>query len=255
MIYRTYPRLPDLQATARFADVSRFGIDACRKLEEPWHESVYLSEGTGVSKNEIRKLQEKIRLELVDGYLDSGLTGVGNTDFDRDLGSFLIENLQMTPYEASQKQVWTFISLYVVPEVGLWRFPKLTKDRFVGNHLRNSVGRTWWHAYILGPDLGATKHDAEPLGANELYPLIEKTTIGLNRDLARLVADAIYRKQKKSTNRDKFVEEFTKDILRILPSVQLNIGDEGFTADFLDELAEPAFTRALKLISAERKKS
>jgi hypothetical protein len=255
MIYRTYPRLPDLQATVRFEEVSSMGVDACRKLEEPWHESVYFSDGTGVPKNEIRKLQEKIRIDLVDDYLDSGLSGVGNTDFDRDLGAFLLDNLQMTPYEASQKQVWSFISLYVIPEVGLWRFPKLTKDRFIGNPLRNSIGRTWWRAYILGPDLGAAKHDAEPLGENELYPLIEKTTIGLNQNLAQLVADAIYRKQKKSTNRDKFVEEFTKDILRILPSVQLNIDDEDFTSAFLDDMAESAFKRAMQLVIAERKKS
>lgn len=255
MIYKTYPRLPDLQASARFEEISRIGIEASRSFTDAWHESLYLSDGTGVSKSEIRKFQEKVRAELIDNYLDSGISGVGNTDFDREFGAFLFENLQMTPYEASQKQVWSFFSLYVVPEVGLWRFPKLTKDRFIGNPLRNSVGRTWWRAYILGPDLGAIKHEAEPLGENELYPLLEKTTIGLNQDLARLVADAIYRKQKKSTNRDKFVEEFTKDILRILPSVQLNLDDEEFTSHVLDEIAEPAFKRAKKLIEAERKKT
>jgi len=243
-MYRTFPRLPTTAAKQILTTMASKDIDYIRLMSATSHPAARLEVGAAFGERELGKFRDQLRGELLDEVLDSKTTGFGDSEFDRRLGALLLDKLPLTPYEAAHKEVWSFLGLVVLPEVGFWRFPKLTPDRFFGPPLRNVLGRTWWRAYLLGPDLGCEEFTADPLGENELYALIEKTTIGLNTCLVVNVARSIYRYQKESSGRDTMVEELTKDLLRIVPWRDLNSLDDDEIVRFLDERVRIAADRA-----------
>jgi hypothetical protein len=60
----------------------------------------------------------------------------------------------MTPGEATQRQVWAFLSLVLVPHLCAWRFPmgggEYPVDRFKGTDLtRHTLARLWTRAHVL----------------------------------------------------------------------------------------------------------
>jgi hypothetical protein len=243
-MYRTFPRLPTTAARQILATMDGKEIDDIRLMSATSHPAARLEVGVAISDRELGRFRDELRGEFLDEVLDSRKNGFGDNDFDRQLGALLLEKLPLTPYEAAHREVWNFLGLVVLPEVGFWRFPKLTHDRFFGPPLRNVLGRTWWRAHLLGPDLGSEEFSADPLGENELYALVEKTTIGLNTCLVVNVARAIYRYQSASSGRDAMVEELTKDLLRIVPWRDLNSLDEDEVDRLLDERVRIAAVRA-----------
>lgn len=240
MAFRTFPKLPMTNARALLSELSGKSIDDIRKSAASSHASARLDSGTAITSQDLTNIRNRIHEEFLKERLGAKSTGFGDSDFDRELGALLFESLPLSPYEAAHREVWFFLGLVVFPEVGAWRFPRLTPDRFIGSPLRNALGRTWWRAYLLGPDLGSSSFDAEPLGENELYALVEKTTIGLNPYLVDKIASAVYRFQPKALGRDSIVEELTKDILRTLPWCDLNALDEESLESLLDERIEAA---------------
>jgi hypothetical protein len=76
-------------------------------------------------------------------------------NFDEMVARLLHEESGMTPGEASQRQVWSFLALVLVPDVCAWRFPVNTQghylaDRFKGTDLtRHTLGRLWTRAHVL----------------------------------------------------------------------------------------------------------
>lgn len=226
MDFRTFPKLPMTNARSLLSDLSGKSVEEIRRASASSHAAARLDAGTAITSRDLTNMRNEINESFLIARLEAKPTGFGDSNFDRELGALLLENLPMSPYEAAHREVWFFLGLVVFPEIGAWRFPKLTPDRFIGPPLRNALGRTWWRAYLLGPDLGSGTFDAEPLGENELYALIEKTTIGLNPYLVQKMAAAIYRFQSKALGRDTIVEELTKDILRILPWCDLSAIEE-----------------------------
>jgi hypothetical protein len=240
MIYRTFPRLPALVAKNEFEQIRSLTHIERIERSSALHKSAYFSPGSAISQKELIALRDQIRSEL-SGLIGSDKTA-DKTEFDRRLGEILLDT-PLSPYEAGFKEVWNFFGLVLLPEISPWRFPKLTSDRFIGPPLRNAIGRTWWRSYILGADYGSDEYDAEPLGENEVYALLEKTTIGLNIELARAIVAAIYRKQRMALARDVFVEEFTKLMIREVPTVDfLSLGPD--LERVLDEVADEAFASA-----------
>lgn len=237
MIYRTYPRLPSLIAKSELESLKLLSHAERVEKSSGAHNSAYFAPGNAVLPKELMQLRDRVRSDL-GSYLDSDKASL-KIEFDRRLGAILLDT-SLSPYEAGFKEVWNFFTFVLLPEIGPWRFPKLTADRLLGPPLRNAIGRTWWRAFVLGPDFGSEEYDAEPLGENELYALLEKTTIGMHRELAKAIAAAIYRKQKKSLGRDVFVEEFTKSMIRLVPTVDfISLGSD--LENVLDAIADEAF--------------
>lgn len=240
MIYRTFPRLPSLVAKSELELLRNLTHQERSERSSFTNAAAYYAPGVKVSNTELIEMRNRVRNEL--GSYFSSDKVAAKIEFDRKLGAILIDS-SLSPYEAGFKEVWNFFTFVLLPEVGPWRFPKLTTDRLLGPPLRNAIGRNWWRAYVLGSDFGSEEYAAEPLGENELYALIEKTTIGLHKGLARSIAAAVYRKQNKSLGRDVFVEEFTKEMIRLVPTFDfMSLGDD--LDGVLDSIANESFERA-----------
>ncbi|WP_143134178.1 DUF6339 family protein [Actinoplanes philippinensis] len=92
-------------------------------------------------------------MAIAGGYPEMPGTAQRN-QFDRAVARHLHQHTGMTPGEASQRQVWAFLGLVLVPHVCAWRFPMkdgvYVADRFKGSDLtRHTLARLWTRAHVL----------------------------------------------------------------------------------------------------------
>ena len=104
-------------------------------------------------------------------------------NFDKKLTEIVLDLFPMTPHEAANRDVWSYISLRVLPHYAAWRFPNKSDnpewERFIGQE-RNTFKRLWWRAHMLGPEL------AVKLQEDDLVQMMERTeSIGSNKFLMR----------------------------------------------------------------------
>jgi hypothetical protein len=110
--------------------------------------------GTRATRDELSLLAAEVeRLAIAGNYPEAPSTSQRN-EFDRALARYLHQSSGMTPGEASQRQIWAFLALVVVPHVCAWRFPMkdgvYVADRFKGSDLtRHALARLWTRAHVL----------------------------------------------------------------------------------------------------------
>jgi len=107
-------------------------------------------------------------------------------NFDKKLTQIVLELFPMNPHEASSRDVWSYITLRVLPEHAMWRYPNRSDkpewERYIGLE-RNTFKRIWWRAYMIGSDLAAQMDE------DELVQMFERTeSIGSNKKLMRSMA-------------------------------------------------------------------
>lgn len=106
--------------------------------------------------------------------------------FDAQLGNRLLQHLRITPHEAGLEEVWNFLTLVVLPDIAVWRYPNENAnpayDRWLGRP-RNVLRKAWWRAYSLGPTLNLK------IGEDEGVAVMERPTFGSNPTLARVIVD------------------------------------------------------------------
>jgi hypothetical protein len=209
--------------------------------------------GRLVTPGELGNLREGVLSDLASAGFEPGsrITGPGKAKWDRTLGASLLDRLPISAVQASERDVWAYLTLFVFWEFAAWRYPgtKSTATATDGDEPvepikrvfgepRNVLRKCWIRADILGPDLGVdgAVPGAEHLGEDELVNLFERSTLGDNRDLARAVARAIYRNRPKSLKRMEFTREFTKQLLRRTVSTHYSYRGPAMD-DLLDEIA------------------
>ena len=107
--------------------------------------------------------------------------------FDRKLTQIILELFPMNPNEAASRDVWSYITLRVLPDYAMWRYPNRSNDpeweRYIGSE-RNTFKRLWWRSYMLGGSLAAE------LDEDELVQMFERTeSIGSNKRLMQAMAE------------------------------------------------------------------
>ena len=143
-----------------------------------------------ILKKEIADLAEKNSYPNVPGQKET-------QQFDIELTNYLINNLQISPNEASKNEVWNFLSCDLMPEIVHWRYFHKNEtysptrdalyDRFLGGR-RNCFQRLWWRAYGLR-DLYEDNSDSmiflKLLESDDIREFEERTTIVGNINLWR----------------------------------------------------------------------
>lgn len=107
--------------------------------------------------------------------------------FDLALGRALHDSLQIVPSDAAHDETWNFLSLVVMPDITVLRFPDMHPDRMFGT-LRNPLRGSWVRRETLG-DL--TDQYPKPLGVDEMVGLFERSDMARNRPLIRALAGAV----------------------------------------------------------------
>ncbi|WP_346536257.1 DUF6339 family protein [Micromonospora sp. DPT] len=151
-----YPRLLPGESERLFASLhGRKPEELARFANVASERAVYAATGgTRVSRDELRLLATELeKFATVNGFPHTPTTA-GRNEFDRMTARHLHERSGMVPGEASQRQVWAFLALVLVPHVCAWRFPMrdgvYLADRFKGTDLtRHTLARLWTRAHVL----------------------------------------------------------------------------------------------------------
>lgn len=222
MVSFVYPRLSRAAARPRVDEIRR----ASEEDPESLAELVTLQEpravlpatgGTSASVEKIGNLRNSVmgKLEPWAGRI----VGSGSSDFDRTLGKVLHEELQISPAEAAQEDVWTFLTVAVFPDVAYQRFPALPDQRVYGLP-RNVLRRVWLRHEVLGELLF---RGTPPLQEDELVGLLERSALVRNRSLLRLLALEIL--QYGGRNRTAYTRELLKEVTLSTGPIMLDVLD------------------------------
>lgn len=122
------------------------------------------------------------------GFPDSG--GGQSVKFDPEAAGILFQQLPICFGEASRDEVWSFMSICLLPDLTTWRFPDQNDRRFLGG-VRNTFQRLWWRAAMLRTDGAPDPWVLVRLPEDALVGLMERPGISSNRPVARAIALAI----------------------------------------------------------------
>jgi hypothetical protein len=148
----------------------------------------------------------------------SQILSSGNVNSKQDQSSFdqlLIKNWKdifhdLTSFDAAQGGTWSFLTLRVLYDFGLMRFPNHADERYLGK-ARNVFWRLNQRVEVLGEDLACN------LLEDESVQILERTDIlGSNPTVARALANSIIRSRElHGKGAVTFaVRETAKEILR-----------------------------------------
>jgi hypothetical protein len=93
----------------------------------------------------------------------------------------------MSPIDGFSREVWSYLTLRLLPDLALWRWSvNKTDERFLGGAERSCFQRLWLRSYVLGGDL------ASQLFEDEAVNIFERPeALGGNKRLALSIANFI----------------------------------------------------------------
>ena len=180
-----YPRLSagvGRAIAAKMAAMDLTQIEAEGRLSHPQAAPSAIG-GKPAPRTKIASIQEVVRGVAVDFGYPRRMNIAKQAEFDRVCGTLLLREMQIVPADAGQKDVWTFLSMIVLPEIAPWRFVDRSHERLLGG-VRNVFQRLWWRAWALGPDLTDTPEGCPPFGEDEYVQIMERTSLAGNRRIA-----------------------------------------------------------------------
>lgn len=246
-MHPAYPRLAVEEAHAVVQRISELEIDELIETSSTDLAGLgyYPMAVARVDEAAIREIQSRIREIARRQGFPAKATKAQKIAFDRDVVSEILTFMPMTPADAADEGVWSFISLRVCPGVTAWRYPpgaidddgsrKVTPERYLGRP-RNIFRRLWWRAYTLGPEVSAQ------LIEDETVQIMERPSIGGYLPLARLVADRQLRAIRHGDGqRQELMREAAKRLRRRMGFVSVFALGERQLSRLVDEVFDEAY--------------
>lgn len=250
-----YPRLLHSEADDRAHEVASLSLEAARArsdVQDP--RTVYSpTGGTRVPESHLRMLRSAVRdIAARNGY-PTALNRARQQRFDAETAVALKNQMGISASEATRIGVWAFIACVVLPEVVRWRFPGgsdgTTLERFTGGNrgLRNTFGRLWWRAHLLGRN-GGDFSLLDELGEDELVQITERPVLAGNPYVAQTFAQAFvsYAGALEDLSRSDLMRDAIKRLRRLMAFVSLDV----LGADQLSGMVEEALRGAASGLGA-----
>lgn len=182
--------------------------------------------GRRVTEQEIAALAEKMEaVAVAHGYGDAQRPS-NLIEFDRNAATVLFGEMNITTFEATQRGMWTFLSVVAMPSLTDWRFGTTNLERWVASDLtRHMFSRLWWQAYTFGipADGGRDYRLLHALTESDLNQLTERRSIGGNPRLARAVVEELL---PISSNRRNVVRTLALRLRRVIPFIDFSVVDD-----------------------------
>lgn len=244
-----YPRLPREEGRKLLLGQAGMDLDGLARSAQLDHPAAApaATGGRPVDPEKLLDLRDTIRSVAVQAGYPGALRRGSEQLFDRPCGTALFERMMIVPADAASEDVWTFLSLVLVPEIGPWRFPERAEDRMLGRP-RNVMRRLWWRAWALGPDLDFSPDGCTPFGEDEFVGIMERPSIGGNPRTARAVRDAIWRLELARTGfgRSDLAREVTRRFRAFMSHIAVDALDDRELHGLLDEVGVAA-VRAISI--------
>ena len=213
-----YPRLLRSTALDALSDIEGRPLEELRSEASTWHaQAEYYATGSRVPEDRLRRLAEAVRTKADNlGFpKPPGIARQGQ--FDRTMPALLYKQMRIVPADAASEGVWSFLTLVLLPDIAVWRFPQQTHERLIGRP-RNVFRRYWWRARSLGVNPGDPTSE---LGEDQLVQVMERPSISGSRKLARTFAQTVL--QAAAGSPDVGIEPLMRDaakrLVRLTPFV------------------------------------
>jgi hypothetical protein len=186
-----------------------------------------------------------VRTDLLDLATAAGMPEPVNdrarTVFDLGAAKYLHSRLDMTPGEASQRPVWSYFGLVLVPDICAWRYPAQARGYFderfrCADVTRHTLSRLWLRAHLLHDRSCADPYElVGVLGENDMDQILSRrkdlaATPALVRTITRAHRDD---PRNRGTTFDR---EVLRDSLKRLLRLAAFMNFDGRTARELDDL-------------------
>jgi hypothetical protein len=232
-----YPRLLPNETERRFRMLHEFSPDQHRTMVANHSQrAVYAATGgRRISREELDQLRNSVlRVAREQGFPASRSTAQRG-DFDRQTAQILHGQSLMVPGEASQRQVWAFLSLVLLPDVCAWRWPadsegRYVADRFKGTDLtRHAFARLWTRAHVLhDPTASDPYHLLDVLGESDLDQIMaRRSALAASPALVRSIVRTHQEDQSdRSVSSRDVLRESLMRLLRLTAFLDLDSASE-----------------------------
>lgn len=185
--------------------------------------------GTPVSETKLIELRDCV-IATVKRLESSRTSNTRRSDWDLAVGTALYRTMEIIPSDASHEGPWAFLTLVLLPDFAVMRFPDRHPARMLGGR-RNVFRRVWWRQHILG-DL-STREGVRPLGEDEMVNIFERSKMARNHNLARELARAIL--DYPGDNRSEFTRRLTRRVRALTGPIMLDVCSSSQLRAVVDE--------------------
>lgn len=230
-----YPRLLRATALDVLSEIEGRPPEELRSEASTSHPRIeYYATGSRVPEDRLRRIAEAVRKNADELGFPKPPGTARQGRFDRTMPALLYKSMRIIPADAASEGVWSFLTLVLLPDVAVWRFPRQTQERLIGRP-RNVFRRYWWRARSLGVNPGDPTSE---LGEDQLVQIMERPSISGSRKLARTFAQTVL--QVADGSPDVGVEALMRDaakrLVRLTPFVCFEALPDGDLALQLGDL-------------------
>ncbi|MEU1512264.1 DUF6339 family protein [Streptomyces sp. NPDC005811] len=211
--------------------------------------------GRRITREELDQLRDAIlRAALGQGFPIPPSIAQGS-NFDRETARILYRQCRMVPGEASQRQVWAFLALVLLPDVCAWRWPAdsnrgYTADRFKGTDLtRHACARLWTRAQVLHDPMADDPHHLlYVLGENDIDQIMaRRSALAASPALVRAIVRAHQEDQTdRSVPSQQVLRQSLMRLLRLTAFLDLDSASEADLGHLVRAVRTEARTALLR---------
>lgn len=219
---KTYPRLATEDAAQLMLELLDVPVDERHAHAQAWRGRATRSATASVTADENHLDTVRVRILAHARVHGFGVADAPTSGFDHELPRVLHGALDLPPAEAGKVEVWNYLTLVLLPDVAMWRWPNPQRkpgyERLMGKP-RNVFRRHWWRGRLLGDTL------AKQLSEDELVQISERSgSMGSDPRVGRAVAEVFLRTVDRwgverdgvrmRWDRETLMREYSKAVLR-----------------------------------------
>ena len=215
---RLWPRLPQDSADRIFNAIEASSATPRAATSHP--DQVFAQVGGVATESDLDSIRDSVlAIASQFGFPGRPPTQSERQDFDRAVAVVLFETMPMTWSEAGSRDVWSFTSLVLLPDVTEWRWQgqgSRNRERWIATDLtRHTWSRAWWLIAAFDLDLSLASSFQE----SELNQLLERRSIGGNPPLLASLARSILKANGVGISRRELIRDVTRRLRRQLAFV------------------------------------
>lgn len=248
---RLFPRLQAASARRLANELRYLSVTEARDRASCSLDDAYFppSGGAPVAKADLVRLASRAREAAGKLGFPDETRRQARADFDVVVGQVLHTQMEISPAEASQEGIWTYLTCRLLPDLVVWRFGPTPSvdDRFLtkGRGVRNTFARLWWRWEVLGddePEGGLLRG----LGEDQVVQIMERPTLASARPLARAVARYFL-----SLDPATATEDLMRDAMKRFQRLGAFVRFEVLSGAELDNLVREAFHESLDHLTSQ----
>lgn len=202
LLLPAWPRLPADASSVAATELLALSAHEVHELvsTDVTNRKFYATAPVRVNKKVLDGVRDAILvLATKHGFPGERLRRVAPT-FDQELAVLAPRVLPMLPVEAADEEVWAFLTLKIVPDVAVWRWPGVVSkestsdaeeeadprtsrlDRLFGSR-RGMLRQAWWRSYLLGEEACLT------LDEDNFIQLTDRMSLTGDRRVGNIIVD------------------------------------------------------------------